>query len=103
SWGNIGTIATGVSGAFPETDPADKLIDLVYSVKGEYRANGHFVMNRATQSVVRKMKDADGSYLWQPSAKPGEAASLMGFPVAESEDMPDIAADSHAIAFGDFH
>ena len=102
SWGNIGTIATGVSGAFPETDPADKLIDLVYSVKGEYRANGHFVMNRATQSVVRKMKDADGSYLWQPSAKPGEAASLMGFPVAESEDMPDIAADSHAIAFGDF-
>ncbi len=102
TWGNIGTIATGVSGAFPDTDPADKLIDLIYSVKGEYRANGHFVMNRSTQSVVRKLKDADGSYLWQPSARPGEAASLMGVPVAESEDMPDIAADSHAIAFGDF-
>lgn len=102
SWGNIGTLSTGVSGTFPSTDPADKLIDLVYSVKGEYRANGHFVMNRATQSVVRKMKDADGTYLWQPSAKPGEAASLMGFPVAESEDMPDIAPDTAAIAFGDF-
>lgn len=102
SWGNIGTISTGVTAGFPETAPADKLIDLVYSVKGEYRASGHFVMNRATQSVVRKMKDADGSYLWQPSAKPGEPASLMGFPVAESEDMPNIGPDSCAIAFGDF-
>ena len=102
TWGKIGSIATGVSGAFPDTDPADKLIDLMYSVKGEYRANGHFVMNRSTQSVVRKLKDADGSYLWQPSARPGEAASLMGVPVAESEDMPDIAADSPAVAFGDF-
>ena len=102
TWGNIGTIATGAAGAFPATDPADKLIDLVYSVKGGYRANGTFVMNRATQSAVRKMKDGDGTYLWQPSAKPGEPASLMGFPVAESEDMPDIAPDSPAIAFGDF-
>ena len=102
SWGKIGTISTGVSGDFPETAPADKLIDLVYSLKGEYRANGHFVMNRATQSLVRKMKDSDGSYLWQPSAKPGEPANLMGFPVAESEDMPDIGPDSLAIAFGDF-
>ena len=102
SWGKIGTIATGTSAAFPVADPGDKLIDLVYAVKAGYRANAHFVMNRATQSVVRKMKDGDGTYLWQPSAKPGEPSSLMGFPLAESEDMPDIAADSHAIAFGDF-
>lgn len=102
SWGNIGTISTGADGAFPSTNPADKLIDLVYAVKAGYRANAHFVMNRATQSVVRKMKDGDGAYLWQPSAKPGEASTLIGFPVAESEDMPDIAADSYSIAFGDF-
>ncbi|MCL4766443.1 MAG: phage major capsid protein [Hyphomicrobiaceae bacterium] len=102
TWGNIGTIATGTPGAFPATDPADKLIDLSYAVKAGYRANAHFVMNRATQSIVRKMKDGDGAYLWQPSAKPGEPPTLMGFPVAESEDMPDVAADSHAIAFGDF-
>jgi len=102
SWGKIGTIATGTSAAFPVADPGDKLIDLVYAVKAGYRANAHFVMNRATQSVVRKMKDGDGTYLWQPSAKPGEPSSLMGFPLAESEDMPEIAADSHAIAFGDF-
>nr|PZN87053.1 MAG: phage major capsid protein [Pseudomonadota bacterium] len=102
TWGKIGTISTGVSGGFPESNPADKLIDLIYSVKGGYRANGTFVMNRATQSAVRKLKDGDGTYLWQPSAKPGEPASLMGFPVTESEDMPDIAPDSPAIAFGDF-
>jgi HK97 family phage major capsid protein len=93
---------TGVDAAFPSTNPADKLIDLVYSVKAGYRANAHFVMNRSTQSVVRKMKDGDGAYLWQPSTKPGEASTLMGFPVAESEDMPNMAADSHSIAFGDF-
>jgi HK97 family phage major capsid protein len=102
SWGNIGTIATGVSGGFPATDPADRLIDLVYAVRAGYRGNAHFVFNRATQSVIRKMKDGDGTYLWQPSAKPGAASTLISFPVAESEDMPDIAAGSHAVAFGDF-
>jgi HK97 family phage major capsid protein len=59
-------------------------------------------MNRATQSVIRKMKDGDGTYLWQPAATPGEAPILLGFPVAESEDMPDIASNAYAIAFGDF-
>lgn len=102
SWGNLGTLSTGVAGGFPASDAGDLLIDLVYSVKAGYRANGHFVMNRATQSEVRKMKDADGNYLWQPAASPGDAPSLLGFPVAEAEDMPDIAADALALAFGDF-
>ncbi len=102
SWGNIGTIATGVAGAFPATNPTDKLIDLAYSVKSAYRANAHFVMNRATQAQIRKFKDADGNYIWQPSQRPGEAPTLLGHPVAESEDMPDIATDAYAIAFGDF-
>jgi HK97 family phage major capsid protein len=102
SWGNIGTVPTGVSADFAATDPADALIDLIYAVRSGYRANAHFVMNRATQSVVRKMKDGDGNYLWQPGLQPGQAPTLMGFAIAESEDMPDIAADSNAIAFGDF-
>jgi HK97 family phage major capsid protein len=102
SWGNIGFILSGADGAFPATDPGDKLIDLVYSVKSGYRANGTFVFNRATQATVRKMKDGEGNYLWQPAAKAGDASTLMGFPVAESEDMPDIAADSYSVAFGDF-
>ena len=102
SWGNIGTISTGAAGAFPASNAGDVLIDLVYAVKAGYRANAHFVMNRATQAQVRKLKDADGSYLWQPSSEPGQSPTLMGFPIAESEDMPDIAANSLSMAFGDF-
>jgi len=102
TWGNIGFIATGQAGAFPSSDPGDVLIDLIYAVKSGYRANAHFVMNRATQSVIRKMKDGDGTYLWQPSPKPGESPTLLGFPVAESEDMPDVASGSFSLAYGDF-
>lgn len=102
TWGNIGFIATGQAGAFPSSDPGDVLIDLIYAVKSGYRANAHFVMNRATQSVIRKMKDGDGTYLWQPSANPGESPTLLGFPVAESEDMPDVASGSFSLAYGDF-
>lgn len=102
TWGNIGTISTGAAGAFPASNAGDVLIDLVYAVKSGYRANAHFVMNRATQAQVRKLKDADGGYLWQPSSEPGRSPTLMGFPVAEAEDMPDIAANSLSVAFGDF-
>ncbi len=102
SWGNIGFVASGAAGAFPAVDPGDKLIELVYALKAGYRANASFVMNRATQSAIRKMKDGDGNYLWQPSQKPGEAPTLLGYPVAESEDMPNIAAAAPALAFGDF-
>lgn len=102
SWGRIGTVATGVAAAFPASDPADVLIDLVYALRSGYRANAHFVMNRASQSAVRKLKDGAGNYLWQPAHAPGQAPTLMGFAIAESEDMPDIAENSSAIAFGDF-
>ena len=102
SWGNIGYITTGTAGAFPASNAGDKLIDLVYTVKSGYRGNGTFVFNRATQAVIRKMKDGDGNYLWQPAAKAGDASTLMGFPAAESEDMPNIATDSYSVAFGDF-
>ena len=102
TWGNLGYIASGVAGAFPASNPSDKIVDLIYSAKSPYRANANFVMNRATQSVIRKMKDGQGNYLWQPSANPGENPTLMGFGVAESEDMPDIAANSLSLAFGDF-
>lgn len=102
AWGKLGFIATGADGAFPTSDPPDKLIDLIYSLKSGYRANAHFVMNRATQSVIRKMKDGDDNYLWQPSGTPGQSPTLMGYPVAESEDMPNMAADSLSLAFGDF-
>lgn len=102
SWGNVGFLTTGTAGAFPATNQADKLIDLVYAVKGTYRANGSFVMSRSTLGAVRRMKDADGSYIWQPSGDAAQPSKLLGYAVVEAEDMPNIAADSLSIAFGDF-
>jgi HK97 family phage major capsid protein len=102
SWGNIGYIATGVAGAFPATDPSDVLIDLVYAMRAVYRQHGMFIMNRKTQSEIRKLKDNDGHYIWQPPAQAGGRASLMTFPLIETEEMPEIAANSFSVAFGDF-
>jgi HK97 family phage major capsid protein len=102
SWGNLGYIATGAAGGFKASGASDTLIDTIYSLKAGHRQNADFVMNRKTQAEVRKLKDGDGRYLWQPPATAGEAASLVGFPVVEAEDMPDIAANALAIAFGDF-
>ncbi|MEW6451167.1 MAG: phage major capsid protein [Pseudomonadota bacterium] len=103
SWGNIGYIATGSAGAFPASNPSDVLIDLVYAMKAGYRQNGTFAMNRKTQAEVRKFKDASGNYLWQPPAQAGGRATLMSFPLVEVEDMPNIAANSVSVAFGDFN
>ncbi len=103
SWGNVGYIATGAAGAFPASNPSDVLVDLVYAVNAGYRQNAVFVMNRKTQSAIRKFKDTTGNYLWQPPAIAGGRASLMTFPVIEAEDMPDVAANSLSIAFGDFN
>jgi HK97 family phage major capsid protein len=101
-WGSLGYVASGAAGAFPEDDPADCLIDLVYALKADYRANGRFVMSRLTQSAIRKLTDADGNYLWQPSLTAGAPSTLMGYPVCECEEMPDLAPGSLSIAFGDF-
>jgi HK97 family phage major capsid protein len=102
TWNNMGYIATGVAGGFAASNPSDKLIDLIYALKAGHRQNAHWVMNRKTQSTIRKFKDGQGNYIWQPPATADSKASLMGFPVTESEYMPDIATDSFALAFGNF-
>jgi HK97 family phage major capsid protein len=102
AWGSLGHVATGVVGAFKAANPSDTLVDVIYALKAKHRQNATFMMNRRTQAEVRKFKDADGNYLWRPPASVGQAASLIGFPVAEAEEMPDIAANAAAIAFGDF-
>jgi len=99
NWGNLGYIATGSAGAL---DDPDAIVDLVYALGAQYRANASFVMNSKTAGAVRKMKDADGRFLWSDGLAAGEPARLMGYPVVIAEDMPDIAADATAIAFGDF-
>jgi len=102
AWGELGYVATGTSGGFDLTDPGDALINLIYAPKNGYRARGRFVMNRSTVSAVRKFKDADGNYLWQPSLSEAGKSTLLGYGVTEAEDMPDIGVDSFSIAFGDF-
>jgi HK97 family phage major capsid protein len=102
AWGNIGYIASGAAGAFPASNPSDVLIDLIYSLRAGYRQNATFVMNRKTQSTVRKFKNADGDYLWQPPATATGRSTLIGFPLVDAEDMPDVAANSLSVAFGDF-
>jgi HK97 family phage major capsid protein len=102
TWGSLGYVATGAAGDFAATSPADAIVDLVYALDASYRANATFVMNSKTAGAVRKMKDADGRFLWSDGLAAGEPARLMGYPVLIAEDMPDIAADAYAIAFGDF-
>ena len=103
TWGNLGYVATGADGDFASIDPSDAIVDLVYSLGARYRANATFVMNSKTAGAVRKMKDADGRFLWSDGLAAGQPARLMGYPVLIAEAMPDIATDTTAIAFGDFH
>lgn len=98
-WGKIGYVATGVDGAFGAA-PVDNLIDLIYAPKTQYRQNARFVMNRKTVSAVRKLKDGDDRYIWEPNDAGG--ATLLGYPITEIEDMPDVGTDTFPIAFGDF-
>lgn len=99
TWGDIGYVTTGASGAIADGDP---IVDLVYAVGAEYRANGTFVMNSKTAGTIRKLKDNDGRFLWSDGLAAGEPARLLGYPVLIAEDMPDIADDAYAVAFGDF-
>jgi len=102
AWGSLGYVATGTDGDFGATDPADAIVDLVYALGAQYRAGASFVMNSKTAGQVRKIKDADGRFLWSDGLAAGEPARLMGYPVLIAEDMPDVASDSTSIAFGDF-
>lgn len=102
AFGVLQHLATGVAGGFPASDPADKLIDLVHGLRPAYRTGAVFMMNTNVLASVRKFKDADGNYLWRPGLSEGMPATLLGYPVIEVPEMPDIAADSLSVAFGNF-
>ncbi|HBU53409.1 MAG TPA: phage major capsid protein, partial [Sulfitobacter sp.] len=97
-WGNLGYVPTGVAGEIT----ADAVVDLVYALGAQYRAQASFVMSSKTAGIVRKLKDLDGRFLWSDGMTQGQPARLMGYPVLVAEDMPDVAADSFSVAFGDF-
>jgi len=100
--GTIEQVPTGVSGGFAAApNGGDVLIDALYGLKAPYRANATWFMNRATAKTTRKLKDSNGEYIWSPGIAAGQPASLLGYPVASFEDMPDPAASSLSIAVGD--
>ncbi len=101
-FGTLQYLATGVDGGFPASNPQDKIIDLVHSLRPPYRQGAVFVMNSATLARVRKMKDNTGAFLWQPALSAEQPATLLGYPVIDAEAMPDVATGSLAVAFGNF-
>lgn len=102
TWGQLEHVITGASGAW-HTTKADPIIDLIAKFKPAYLQNARFVMNRATQASIRKLKEATSDkYLWEPSLVAGQPATLLGFPVVTDEQMPTIAAGSLSVALGDF-
>jgi len=103
TWGSLGYVPTGAAADFAATNASDCIVNLVYALGADYRANGTFIMNSKTAGAVRKMKDADGRFMWGDSLQAGEPARLMGYRVLVCEDMPDVAANSFPIAFGDFN
>lgn len=85
------------------TSPADLLMTTYYDLKASYRTNASWVMNSATASVIRKLKNGSGDYLWAESLAEGQPARLLGHRVAIAESMPDIGTNGLPIMFGDFH
>lgn len=102
TWGQIGYVATGTSADFAGTNPGDKIFDLIGCVKDAYLGNARFLTRRSVITKVRKFKDGQGNYLWQPSFVMGQPEMIAGYPVTRAEDMPTLAANSYSLAFGDF-
>lgn len=102
TFGQLQYVPVGAASDFPTTNPQDKLLDLVHALRAPYRQGAVWVMNSATLAKIRKFKTSDGAFVWTPGLVTGQPDTLLGYPVVESEDMPDIAANSMPIAFGNF-
>lgn len=94
----IGYTANGQATALA----ADALIDLIHKLPAAYRQRGTWLMNGSTLATIRKLKDGQGNYLWQPSYAADVPETILGRPVVEAVDMPDVASGEHPIVFGDF-
>ena len=97
-----GGAETGVTAASATAVTADELMDLYYSLKSPYRKKSMWVLNDSTIKAIRKLKDNNGQYLWQPSLTAGAPDMILGRPIKTSAYMPAIAAGAKTIAFGDF-
>lgn len=102
AWGKLGYIATGAAADFNTEDSADALIDLTMALKQGYRQNARWMMNRKVQGQVRKFKDDQDNYLWQPGIQAGQPATLLGYPITDDDNMSDVGSNAFPVAFGDF-
>lgn len=95
--GNVRTINTGHASQIQ----ADELLTLIYGLKGRYRGNARFLMNTNTMANIRKLKDGQDNYIWAPGLVAGQPATILGYPVTDVPDMPDVGAGTVPIVFGD--
>lgn len=102
AFGTLQFITSGAAGAFAASNPQDRLIDLVHALASPYRQGAVWVMNSATLARIRKFKTSDGAFIWQPGLGPDQPQTLLGYRVVEVDAMPDVAADSLSIGFGNF-
>lgn len=101
-WGSIGYTKTGKADGFADADAGDALISMMYSLKTPYLANATWLMNRSTLAAIRRLKDGQGNYLWQPSFQAGQPDSLLGYSLRIDSKMPNLGSNNFPIAFGDF-
>ena len=97
-----GGASLGVTAASAAALTFDEIVDLFYSLRLPYRKNADFVANDSTVKAIRKLKDGNGQYLWQPSVRVGEPDTLFNRPLKTSAYVPEIGAAAKTIAFGDF-
>jgi HK97 family phage major capsid protein len=104
AWNKIGFVTSGVASALSDSthNGIDAILDLIYALKQGYRTNARFLMNRATQGVVRKLKDANNQYYWQPPVQAGQPSQLCGYPVSDDDNVADVGSNAFPIWFGDF-
>ena len=100
TWGSIGYVATGVDGDFAASAKGDKLYDVMGLLKNDYLTGAAWFTRRSVITDIRKFKDGQNNYLWQPSFIAGQPETIMGYPVARMEDMPAKASNSYSLAFG---
>lgn len=92
----------GVTTASADKVTFEEITDLIYSLKAPYRRNGRFMTNDSTIAAIRKIKDGNGQYIWQPSLQAGQPDRLLGYELRTTPSAPTMAAGALAIAFGDF-
>jgi HK97 family phage major capsid protein len=101
-WGKFGYLATGVSGDWAASSPADIFYDMENALRPGYRANASWLVNRSLVPTIRKFKDSTGNYLWEKSLTAGKPSMLLTYPLHEDDYMPTLAANSYSLGFGDW-